>query len=136
MPGEKNLQQLLCNMAPRLLKCEYVFCTVESGQYGDYADANPIASFAEPEGLTLVLLKESADASGLAYQDLFRCITLGVHSSLQAVGMTAAAAGALAEHGISANVIAACFHDHIFVQSELADTAIGILSCLGSKKPD
>ncbi len=135
MPGENNLQQLLCNMSPGLLDGEYVFCTVASGQYGDYASANPIASFTEPEGLTLVLLKDSADAAGLAYQDLFRCITLGIHSSLQAVGLTAAVAGALADNGISANVIAAYFHDHIFVQSDLADAAIGILSRLGSEKP-
>jgi hypothetical protein len=136
LPGEKNLQQLIDNLSPGLLDGEYVFCTVRSGQYGDYADANPIASFTEPEGLTLVLLKEPADAAGLAYQGQFRCITLGVHSSLQAVGLTAAVAGALAENGISANIIAAHFHDHIFVQSELAGSAIGILSRLGFEKPD
>jgi hypothetical protein len=66
--------------------------------------------------------------SGLSYEGVFRCITLGIHSSLEAVGLTAAVAGKLATHGIAANVIAAYFHDHIFVQSELADRAIGILS--------
>ena len=34
----------------------------------------------------------------------------------------------LAEHGIAANMFAAYFHDHVFVQSDLADRAIGILS--------
>ena len=135
MPGEKDLQQLLHAMSPELRDGDYVFCTLKNSQYGDYADLNPIASFTEKEGLTLVVLKESADRSGLAYQNLFRCITLGVHSSLQAVGLTAAVSSALASNGISANIIAGYYHDHIFVQSERAETALGILSELSNDKP-
>ena len=94
--------------------------------------SGPIASFTEAEGLTLVLLKDSAEQSGLDWQEEYRCITLGVHSSLQAVGLTAAVAGALAENGISANVIAAYFHDHVFIPSELASKALGILLALNN----
>ncbi|WP_238326176.1 ACT domain-containing protein [Marinomonas sp. S3726] len=50
-----------------------------------------------------------------------------VHSSLDAVGLTAAVATKLAEHDISANVIAAYYHDHIFVQKEKADAALQAL---------
>jgi hypothetical protein len=124
---EKNLQKLLQSISPALRDGEYVFCTVVDAQYGDYAEAEPIASCNETEGLTLVLLKEAADRSGLSYQGIFRCITLGVHSSLQAVGLTAVVAAALAENGISANIIAGYFHDHIFVASENAADALGIL---------
>ncbi len=131
MAGEKNLDNLLRLMSPALIEGDYVFCTVKNSKYGDYADAEPIASFAEAEGLTLVLLKDDAETFGLSYEGVFRCITLGVHSSLHATGLTAAVSGKLAEHGISANIIAAYFHDHVFVQSELANTAIGILSKLG-----
>lgn len=127
MTGETELQQLLRSMSPVLLKHEYVFSTVRNARYGDYAQANPIASFSESEGLTLVVLKDAAEQSGLSYQGVFRCITLGIHSSLEAVGLTAAVSGALAENGISANIIAAYFHDHIFVPSDLADKALGIL---------
>ncbi len=126
--GEKNLENLLGSISPELIEGDYVFCSVENSSYGDYADAQPIASFSESEGLTLVLLKEAADRFGLTYDGLFRCITLGVHSSLEAVGLTAAISSKLATHGIAANIIAAYFHDHVFVQSELADQAIGILS--------
>lgn len=128
MAGETNLDNLLGSMAPELTAGDYVFCTVKKSKYGDYAETRPVASFAEAEGLTLVLLKEAADGVSLPYDGVFRCITLGVHSSLKAVGLTAAVAGKLASHGIAANVIAAYFHDHIFVQSELADHAISILS--------
>lgn len=115
-------------MSPELIEGDFVFCTVKNSKYGDYAETRPIASFAEAEGLTLVLLKDAAESSGLPYEGIFKCITLGIHSSLEAVGLTAAVAGELATHGIAANVIAAYFHDHIFVQSELAERAIGILS--------
>lgn len=127
MAGEKDLQTLLDSMSPVLLDGEYVFCTVGDASYGDYAEAAPIASFTETEGLTLVLLKEAADSKGLPYQGIFRCITLGVHSSLQAVGLTAVVSNALAEKSISANIIAGYFHDHIFVESKNTADALGIL---------
>jgi hypothetical protein len=134
LAGEKNLENLLNSMSPELIQGEYVFCTIKNSKYGDYAETQPIASFAEAEGLTLVLLKESAEDVNLSYESVFRCITLGIHSSLEAVGLTAAVAGKLAAHGIAANVIAAYFHDHIFVQSEVADRAIGILSEYSTQK--
>ena len=132
LPGKTSLDQLLSSMSPELLEGEYVFCTVKNANYGDYAQEKPIATVAESEGLTLVLLKNAADQSGLRYAGKFRCITLNVHSSLQAVGLTAAVSAALTEHEISANVVAGYFHDHIFVQSELADRALGILLRLGA----
>ena len=127
MAGEKNLEKLLVSMSPVLVKGEYVFCTLKNSKYGDYADARPIASFEEAEGLTLVLPKEAADRFDLSYDGIFRCITLGVHSSLEAVGLTAAVAGKLADHGIAANMIAAYFHDHVFVQADLAEQVFGLL---------
>lgn len=114
-------------MAPVLREGDYVFCTLERARYGDYSDADPIASFQEEEGLTLVMPRANADRAGLPYEGLFRCITLGVHSSLEAVGLTAAVARILANNGIAANVIAGYFHDHIFVQARFADRAIGLL---------
>jgi hypothetical protein len=54
-------------------------------------------------------------------------ITLNVHSSLEAIGLTAAVAGRLALHGISANVVAAYYHDHIFVPTADAERAVVVL---------
>jgi hypothetical protein len=107
---------------------EFVFCTVKDGRYGDYTELSPIATFCEAEGLTLVLPKYRADKAGFRYESVFKGITLTVHSSLDAVGLTAVVSSTLAEHGISANVIAAYYHDHIFVQSERADEALAALS--------
>lgn len=132
MTGEKNLERLLASMSPTLIDGEYVFCTFENSRYGDHTDLEPIAAFAENEGLTLVIPRSKADDIDLDYQTVFKGITLSVHSSLEAVGLTAAVSKKLAEHGISANVIAAYFHDHIFVQSELAEQAIAALNELSN----
>ncbi|HEX8350737.1 MAG TPA: ACT domain-containing protein, partial [Hymenobacter sp.] len=54
-------------------------------------------------------------------------ITLTVHSSLEAVGLTAAFARALARGNVSCNVVAAYYHDHIFVAAQDADKAMRLL---------
>ena len=127
MSGETNLEQLLVSMQPKLLDPHYVFCTIQATDLANCLHMKPIATFQEAEGLTLVLEQAMADAHKLVYDSVFRCITLTVHSSLDAVGLTAAVATKLAEHDISANVIAAFYHDHIFVQAKRADAAMQAL---------
>jgi hypothetical protein len=119
---------MLADLRPSLLPGEFVFCSLPGAHYGDYAELAPLASVIEPEGLSLVLPREGADRAGFTYQSVHRCISLGVHSSLDAVGLTAAVAGRLAARGISANVIAGCFHDHILVPADRADEALASLS--------
>ena len=124
MNGEKDLQKLLRNMSPQLLTEEFVFCSFENSRYGDHAELQPVACLAENEGLSLVVPRAKADEHALPYEAVFSCITLNVHSDLEAVGLTAAFATALTRQGISANVIAGYFHDHIFVQQEQAQPAL------------
>jgi hypothetical protein len=130
MPGEDDLDKLLSRLSPALSPEHYVFVTFDNARYGAHAELEPIASFREREGLTLVLSKAKADESGLAYESEFRCITLNVHSRLDAVGLTAAVSRRLADLGISANVIAGYFHDHIFVPHERAQAALTALQQL------
>lgn len=132
MSGETDLKTLLSSLSPLMLGADYVFCNVASGSYGDYAQANPIASFQEPEGLTLVLTRENADLCALSYEGIFRCISLQVHSSLEAVGLTAIISGKLAAYDISANVIAGYFHDHVFVPQQKADQALELINNLNN----
>jgi hypothetical protein len=52
---------------------------------------------------------------------------MGVLSDLESVGLTAALSKRLAEAGISANVVAALHHDHIFVPWERREEALALL---------
>ena len=113
MAGEVNLQKLLKEMKPELNEGEYVYCLVNSKD--DTAGLDPLGYFLEKEGLTVILPKEKADAMKIHYTTAFAWITLTVHSSLEAVGLTAAVANSLTEANISCNVVAAFHHDHIFV---------------------
>ena len=113
-------------MTPKLLEQEYVFCTTEMS-LAQAAKMSPLATFQEDEGLTLVLESSYSNVDNLTCSGLFKCITLSVHSSLEAVGLTAAFARALAQQGISANVIAGFYHDHIFVPKADADRAMAAL---------
>lgn len=130
MAGETDLSKLLASLAPHLMDGDFVFCTIQDGKYGDFAELSPVSSFREAEGLTLLVPRESADKAGLHYETIFKGITLKVHSSLEAVGLTAAVSSILAERGISANMIAAYYHDHIFVQAAKADAALSALNGL------
>ncbi len=91
---------------------------------------NPIATFLEPEGVSLIVDESVAAAHRLT--PLFRSawITLTVNSDLQAVGLTAAVSKALADEGISCNVVAAVNHDHLFVHVERAEDALAALRAL------
>ncbi len=134
MAGEKNLEKLLASMEPCVFPDEYVFCTLPDGEYGDYSEYCPVASFVESEGLTLVLTRANADKAKLQYDLVFKRITLTVHSSLEAVGLTAAVSKKLASNGVSANVIAGYYHDHIFVPLEKIDIAFKSLKELCNGK--
>ena len=124
MTGERDLEKLLASMSPKLMDGEYVYCTLQDAQYGDYSDLEPVAAINESEGLTLIIPKSKADDKNISYESVFKGITLSIHSSLDAVGLTAAFSSKLTEHEISANVIAGYYHDHIFVQREHVERAI------------
>lgn len=124
-----DLDTLLEKLEPVLDLEEYVFCTVND-ELKNYFVLNPLATFVEPEGLTLVLTKVQAQRLGACTDSTFKRITLSVYSSLEAVGLTAVVASALAKEGISANVIAAYHHDHVFVPLDKANQAIQILARL------
>ena len=128
MSGETNINKLLESMSPGLIAGEFVFCSFEDSAYGDLSELEPIAAFQESEGLTLVIPVTKADEHKIPYEFSYRGITLHVHSSLEAVGLTAAFSKQLAEHGISANVIAGFYHDHIFVRTKDASNAVEALT--------
>lgn len=123
--GETNLQVLLKSMEPVLNTGKYVFCRQEKGLFFNLDDV--LFFFKEAEANTLVMRQEQADLEGYDYTGVFALISLTVHSSLDATGLTAAFSTALAKHGISCNVVAAYYHDHIFVPIKDAERAMEVL---------
>jgi uncharacterized protein len=130
MPGEKDLKTLLATLNPVLHEGEYVFCSVKKIE--GIEPESILFYFREPEGVTLVLEKSRAEALQLEYTYLASWITLRVHSALEAVGLTAAFSRALTEAGISCNVVAAYYHDHLFVDRKDADEALAVLRRLSA----
>jgi len=128
MAGEKSIGALLSGMRPLLNPGDYVFCCV-----ADFSGLEPrdiIGSFRESEGLTVILERSRAEALGLPFDFVAAWITLTIHSALDAVGLTAAFSTALGQAGISCNVIAAYYHDHVFVGRDDAGKAMDVLQAL------
>ncbi len=129
MSGETDLGRLLAGLSPQLDPIPYVFATLPMGTAVP-AGVTPLATFAEVEGLSLVV-EASAWPAGIGEASAPHArLTMMVHSSLEAIGMTAAMATALTEAGISANVIAAYYHDHIFVPWDHRHDAMAAIEAL------
>lgn len=131
MSGETDIQILLQDMKPKLNDGEFVFCITDSLQTAN--SLNPLCLFQEKEGITVIIPKTQADNASLPYSVVCAWITLTVHSSLEAVGLTAAVSKALTEANISCNVVAAYYHDHIFVPTQDAKKAMEVLKKLSEK---
>jgi uncharacterized protein len=126
MTGEKNLEKLLREMKPVRNDGDYVFCTISDIREMEMKDV--LFMFREKEGVTIVIQKELADRLKLNYSFVAAWITLTIHSSLEATGFTAAFSKALAHENISCNVVAAYYHDHIFVNKKDTERAIAVLN--------
>lgn len=125
--GLTDLSQLLANLRPVVRPGDYVLVSTTT-----HGQLPAEATIVEDEGTTVVIAKSTADAFRLEYDTVFGWITLTVHSSLSAVGLTAAVAGALAEAGIPCNVLAGYFHDHLLVPKGRLKEALAALAALGT----
>mgnify|MGYP001803449331 CR=1 FL=1 len=128
---ETDLHELISNMNPHLNYGEFVFVSI-SDLYDIYK-GDAIAGFKEEEGTTLILKKDKAMQLNLPFGTTMSWITLKVHSSLEAVGLTAAFSGELSKHGIACNVVAGYYHDHIFVDKKNAKMAVKLLKRLSNR---
>lgn len=125
MIGVTDLKELIRNMEPVLNDGEYVFATVSNIE--SIPRAMTICEMKEKEGITVVVSKENAEKLGLSYEFVASWITLNIHSSLEAVGLTAAFSSELGRHNISCNVIAGYYHDHIFLDTKDKNKALNVL---------
>lgn len=119
----------MTRLSPKMAAEEYGFATLAPGRQPP-AGLTPLATFAEDEGLTLVAPAASLAAAGIECQPGFARISLGLFSALEGVGLTAAVSAALADAGISCNMIAAYHHDHLFVPWDRRDEALKIVEAV------
>ena len=90
MAGIKDLGTLLSSIDPVLDERSFVFCTFPEFHWDDVHQLNPIGFFHEKEGLTLIITQQEAINKNINYESVYKLISLNVHSSLDAVGLTAA----------------------------------------------
>lgn len=135
MAGERDLKTLLRGMEPHLSAEPYGYVVVPTGKAVPVGLV-PFATIAEQEGLTIVARADRLALAGMVAEPLWARISLTIHSDLSAVGLTAAFAETLAAKGVSANVIAGFYHDHIFVPWDRRSDALVALTVLATGAGD
>ena len=133
MAGVTDLEQLLATLEPQVRDGEYVYVAAPDSSSDSSAVLGAEAVIHEAEGSAMVLRREVADEAGLTYDVVLSWITLTVHSSLEAVGLTAAFSTALGDAGISCNVLAGLYHDHVLVPVGRRDDAVTVLRELSGR---
>jgi len=123
---ETDLATLIRSIRPRLTPGIFVFVSTHAIPAG----VEPVMTFRESEGTTMILPRNQAEAAGLPFTFPSRMITLEIASSLDAVGFLAAITAALAFAGIAVNPVSAFHHDHLFVPEGRADEAMVILRAM------
>jgi hypothetical protein len=124
----RDLSRLLAEAAPHLHPRPVAVVGLEGFALPPALPAEAvIATLREAEGLTLYVDLAAAEAAGLPVAFRAAWITMTVESALDAVGFTAAFAGALARAGIACNVLAGARHDHLFPPWEQAEAAMAAL---------
>ena len=127
MTGQTNLSDVLQSLQVSCDNVEYGFATVK---HQPAPDSQILGTFRENEGITIVGAKEYFEKNHIPYEGPYVKLTIEIHTSLELVGLTAAIADKLAKNNISANVVAAYFHDHIFVPFGLRKKAIDAINSL------
>jgi uncharacterized protein len=120
---------LLASIDARLQPGTYVFCSLGPGIAVPEGAAVQML-FREAEGTTVVLASQDAEALGLASEFGCEWIVIGANSDLAAVGFLAALSTTLADAGLSANVVSAYHHDHVFVPAGRGPDAVAALAAL------
>jgi hypothetical protein len=129
MSGETDLGTILAGLTVSKRPGSYVFVPLPTGHI---AGADVPVVIREEEGTTVIVPTEVARERGWDVSLETAWLTIDVHTSLEAVGLTAAMSRVLADASIPCNVVAGFYHDHLFVPLDQVDTALEAIAALGS----
>ena len=124
--GETHLERILAGLAIDVRPTTFTFVTNTASIPAE----DVWAMIREPEGITLIVEVETAKAHGIPVDFEAAWLTVRVHSSLEAVGLTAALSAALAASEIPCNVLAGFYHDHLLVPVDRSEEALEVLDRL------
>src|SRR5665213_1409247 len=130
MSGITDLKETLDSIKVICDNIEYGFASLEDESIIDRDKV--LATLHEDGRLAVIAPLPYLKEKGIDAEGPYAKLTIDVHTSLELVGLTAIMATKLSENGISANVVAAFYHDHVFVQYNLKDKAIQLLESLKS----
>jgi hypothetical protein len=130
--GERDLGRLLSGLDPALDPHPTVIVKLPAADAAPWL-AKALAMVREPEAVTLVLDRATAERAGLATDPAWARITLRVYSDLAAVGLVAAVSTRLAAHGVPVNALAGYYHDHLLVPWEKREEALEALRRLAGE---
>ena len=121
--GETNLRHLIRTMSPLLDNAEWIFATIN---VEDESALAPYAIAARSRGVDVGVTSPAADGLGNVSVPMSR-ITLKC-TRARGSGTDRSRCRCAGGGGVSANVIAAYYHDHIFVPKASADRALAVLT--------
>jgi hypothetical protein len=136
MSGQTDLRAMLQSITVSVRPARYTVLTLPNDEQSPPMGHGVAAVIEEGEGLTVVATVERARTEGWPVDFVAAWLTIDVHSSLEAVGLTAAFSRALGRAGIACNVIAAYYHDHILVPHDESDMAVEVIEALASPTTD
>lgn len=131
--GETDLAKMLASLTVSTRPERYTLVSLGADESNIPTIGGGIAGvLSEVEGFTVIVEVEVARRRGWPIDFEAAWLTLDVHSSLEAVGLTAAFSAALAEEEISCNVLAGYYHDHLLVPADRVEDARRCLEQLKS----
>lgn len=133
MSGETDLQKILATLTVSRRADPVTMLSLDTASLDPTTVGDGIeAVISEAEGITVVATVAEAERRGWPAEFVAAWLTIEVHSSLEAVGLTRAMAAVLGDAGIPCNVLAGFYHDHILVPLDQADEAIAQLESLAA----
>lgn len=123
--GQTDLTTMLATLQVRRRPGVFTFASVARLTPALVQAADAIVR--ESHAITVVLTVDTARALGVPVGVEMAWLSLTVHSSLEAVGLTAVLATRLARHDIACNVLAGHHHDHLLVPAARAEDAMSAL---------